>query len=771
MVSHFGWINRFLLKRLNKNSFLPLKHLEETKEKAKNSPIVYVLVKPNHLDYLMLNFFLLEHQLPLVQFSNNVFFLHFQNPIKLLRRLPKALNRLFFLSKTTQTQLEIQTMLNTLDHFHAVCLFLHLKTKDDNKAFWEALLLLAKNKSIELVPVHVGWTRNPGKIEKSSVDSVFKEYRIPTILNKLFLLFDPASKLYIHMGRPIQLRNFVQQEASKSIDVQSKILRRTLATHFFQSKKIYVGPPLHERRRVIRSILASPGLHNCINQLVKIKKKSHDFFYKKANNILDEMVSNYKPIVIKAAFFMVHLISKKLFDGVHIDENTVQQIRQAMAKGPVIFLPTHKSHMDYLLLSYMFYKNNMPPPHIAAGINLSFFPMGFLFRATGAYFIRRSFSGDVLYSKLLFLYVQWLMRKGFSQEFFIEGGRSRTGKILSPKLGLLSIEIDAFRSSLVEEVTLLPLAITYGRVPEERAYKQEQRGLGKKKESFFGLFQSLYILNRNYARAYITSSKTIGLKERFNKFKNDDDRTLKEDIDLLSNDVAKAMAKGVIVTPTSLLSLVLLNHLEPLSLDKIQDESAWMIRHLKERQVLMAPEILNDPDVCEKTLKFFEKIRWIKKSGAVFEVLAKHRLTLNYHKNTMLHHLLAPHVDWINNLNDIHPNTKQLCLQILNNEFVSFKIDQEHKHSIKDHTLHRSFSNTYQVYMEVAQMIHKGLNVDEMDRKNLKIISQQLNASDFEEALTPSRIALAVDFYQKNKLDALSLSVWISELSRVQFKS
>ena len=154
-----------------------------------------------------------------------------------------------------------------------------------------------------------------------------------------------------------------------------------------------------------------------------------------------------------------------------------------MKQHPVVLVPCHRSHFDYVILSYIFHLNYMSPPHIAAGINLSFWPLGPLFRGAGAYFIRRSFDDNELYKAVFRSYLKFLIREGYTQEFFIEGGRSRTGKILTPKLGMLSAVVDAFTQGVRRDLYLVPVSIHYGRVVEEEAYQRELDGAEKEPES------------------------------------------------------------------------------------------------------------------------------------------------------------------------------------------------------------------------------------------------------------------------------------------------
>ena len=186
-------------------------------------------------------------------------------------------------------------------------------------------------------------------------------------------------------------------------------------------------------------------------------------------------------------------------------------MRQAANRGGLVLCPSHKSHIDYLILSKVLYDAGMTPPHIAAGANLSFFPLGPIFRSSGAFFLRRSFKGDKLYGAVFRAYVKRLMHDGFSQEFFIEGGRSRTGKVLAPKLGLLSMEVDAWLEGASQDVSFVPIAIDYEKLVEGKDYASELAGGEKKKENIWSLLEARKILRSRHGRIYVQFDRPIPL--------------------------------------------------------------------------------------------------------------------------------------------------------------------------------------------------------------------------------------------------------------------
>jgi glycerol-3-phosphate O-acyltransferase len=207
-----------------------------------------------------------------------------------------------------------------------------------------------------------------------------------------------------------------------------------------------------------------------------------------------------------------------MFDGVTINNNALNKVKRLALKGPLVLIPCHKSHIDYLILSYLLYHNNMPVPLVAAGKNLSFWPMGPLFRSGGAFFIRRTFRGAVLYSKVFVEYIHRLLEEGYNIEQFIEGGRSRTGKLLMPKLGLLSILLNAYKNGACEDMIIVPIYIGYDRVLEENSYLQELEGGKKEPETLKGVLKARKFLKKRYGKIYIQFDDSISMNELITKF-------------------------------------------------------------------------------------------------------------------------------------------------------------------------------------------------------------------------------------------------------------
>ena len=191
-----------------------------------------------------------------------------------------------------------------------------------------------------------------------------------------------------------------------------------------------------------------------------------DAVLKEAEKDLKEIASRFDPAFVQLARPLLAAAFHRLYTSVEVDEAGLAAMKRAATDAPIVLCPSHKSHIDYLVLSWLLYENGMTPPHIAAGINLAFWPFGSIARRGGAFFIRRKVKGDRIYTAVLRAYVKHLLRDRFPQEFYVEGGRSRTGKLLSPKTGLVSMEVVAWLDGAADDVVFVPIAVDYEKLIE-----------------------------------------------------------------------------------------------------------------------------------------------------------------------------------------------------------------------------------------------------------------------------------------------------------------
>jgi glycerol-3-phosphate O-acyltransferase len=316
-------------------------------------------------------------------------------------------------------------------------------------------------------------------------------------------------------------------------------------------------------------IIKSPRLQGIIRDLAGEGEKERLVLTNRAYGMLRELESQPEAGVIRALDVALDTIVNRIYDGVEVDQEGLERVRAAAKRGTLVLLPSHKSHLDYLMLSFVFYHANLQLPLIAAGDNLSFFPLGLVLRRGGAFFIRRSFSGDRLYGSVVDAYVRRLIREGYSIEFFLEGGRSRTGKLLPPKLGLLNMVVEAALAVPNKELFFVPVSIGYDRLVEGSSYVRELTGGEKLEEDARGLLKTTGVLRGRYGRLNIQFGEILSLWDiRANGDAPSSDRRgaamhpakRRALVTRLAHRVMAEINRATAVTPGAVVATALLNH-------------------------------------------------------------------------------------------------------------------------------------------------------------------------------------------------------------------
>ena len=394
----------------------------------------------------------------------------------------------------------------------------------------------------------------------------------------------------------------------------------------------------------------------CSYQKVKehLEKKPED--KEKIKEYLNEIRGGYSK---KAVHMLESFLDKtfvKLYDGVNLHLPEGFSLEETLKDYHVVLCPNHQSHADYIAIQYVLYKNFKLPVYIAAGINLNIFPIGGIFKKCGAFFIRRKFTNNVY--KIAFQgYIYYLLKTDKVVEFFFEGGRTRTGKLLSPKYGLFSMILDAHSHFGEDKKPLMfvPVSIAHEFIPEERAHAKELSGAKKEKEKPTQLLKLFQLFKKKLGTVHIRLSKGIVIPEV-----GDD---LKEDTQNIAFDVFRAVGKNMPVTPSSLLSLILLdNPSGVLTWKQILTRAQEILDYCKHMNIQMTDSLFagEAESALRMAMDMFlsnNKVQLIKRerlNQVFYSVLPEARVHLLYHKNMIVHHFFVPAVmnaTWFNIFN------------------------------------------------------------------------------------------------------------------------
>ncbi|WP_394212402.1 glycerol-3-phosphate 1-O-acyltransferase PlsB [Enterovibrio calviensis] len=453
-------------------------------------PMVYVLPFRSHTDLLTLRSICLQLGLP--------------DPLEPLELGGKSLQRYVFVSEGKR-------------------LFSHGDpVPEESIALFTELLELHKRDSeldIQLIPASVVWDRNPGNESRPVAASL----KAMNSLQKFYTILTLGRDSMVRLSSPVSLR-FMADKHGTDTTIANK-LARVAKIHFSRQKMAASGPNLPNRQALFKRLLASKAIDKVVQDEAESRDVPVEKVRKEAIDMMEEIAADFSPSLIRYADRLLTWLWNKLYQGINI--NNAERVRQLAQDGhEIVYVPCHRSHMDYVLLSYTLYKEGLVPPHIAAGVNLNFFPAGPIFRRGGAFFLRRTFKGNRLYSTVFREYLAELFAKGYSVEYFSEGGRSRTGRLLPAKTGMLAMTIQAMLRGLKRPVTLVPVYIGYEHVMEVSTYAKELQGKRKESENFgqvLGILRKL----RNYGKGYVNFGEPI----QVNQFLNEKAPNWHQDID------------------------------------------------------------------------------------------------------------------------------------------------------------------------------------------------------------------------------------------------
>lgn len=400
--------------------------------------------------------------------------------------------------------------------------------------------------SIFLFPHLIFWNRNP---ERSN--SILKSKA--TGNKGLFSsLITSATPSYVKIMNPFDIKSIIEDNPDLNSFETALLLRDKLIEAYQQEKRIILGPVLRSKNEMMEKILYHPNVLKKIDELSNGNTKKQYKLKKKAYGYYKEIAADFSIKYVHFWEIVLNWMFKKIFSGINYNKQSLEKIREASSKGPVVLVPCHKSHMDYLILSYIFYNNKITPPHIAAGVNLSFFPVGSLFRHSGAFFIRRSFKGLNLYPVVFKQYLKNMVHEKYFIEFFIEGGRTRTGRLMSPKLGMMNYLVEAVDEGYSDDMVFMPISINYDRVLEENSYVKELKGKNKKKESVGGVLKSRKMLKRDYGNVYVEVGDYFTLKDIEAESEKD------ERVQKISDQIIKNIGQVISVNQVSLATSAML---------------------------------------------------------------------------------------------------------------------------------------------------------------------------------------------------------------------
>jgi glycerol-3-phosphate O-acyltransferase len=361
---------------------------------------------------------------------------------------------------------------------------------------------------VDFLPVAIFWGRAPRK-EASLWRLLFAEdWVLVGRFRKFLSVLVNGRNTLVHFGEPLRLRDAVQEGMSEQRSVR-RVLRH-LRTGLRAQRASTIGPDLSHRRTMVTQLLKTADVRAAVRREMQVRGLKRRAALLAARKHAVEIAANYSEAFIRFMSTLLGWLWNRLYDGVDFEH--VENLNEIGDGAEIIYVPCHRSHMDYLLLSYVIYHKGFAVPHVAGGINLNLPVIGRFLRMGGAFFMRRTFKGDALYAVVFAKYLGFMMARGHSLEYFIEGGRSRTGRLLPPRTGMLSMTVRAYLKDPTRQVVFMPVYFGYERIVEGRTYIGELSGRPKEKESVFGLLRAtLAVLRSKLGRVHVNLGQPIAL--------------------------------------------------------------------------------------------------------------------------------------------------------------------------------------------------------------------------------------------------------------------
>ncbi len=525
MTPRFGRLARAFGRRFFQEFRFEPGDVERLRELERRGAVVYVMRYGSRLDYFLWNWLFLQTGLRLSTFANGIRFYYY-------RPLPEAV-RLLVRGVAARLRRGYQGMRALgLAHARAVLatrgsMFLFLRTDKigsrlrptrqgalatgrSEADFLEGIVdaTFESARPVFLVPLALFWSKGP-RAKGRFLNLFYGAPERPTDTGKVASFLWNYKNLAVRVGTPIDLDAFVGERRAVGPSVTARKVRRALMIFLRREEKPVAGAALRPLARVEELVLADPEVRRAIAAEAAMGARGEDKVARRAQRCLREIAAAPSSTMLAALDVLVTRILGRLFERIEV--HGLEKIVEAAKLHPLVLIPCHRSHIDYVILSWLFYENHLVPPLVAAGINLAFWPLGAIFRRAGAYFLRRTFEGDRLYATVFRAYVQQLLRDGATQEFFIEGTRSRTGRTLPPRLGMLGMVLAAYARGVRSDVQLVPIGLSYERVVEEASLTEERRGARKARENLGALLRARRVLERRFGTVVVRFGEPISL--------------------------------------------------------------------------------------------------------------------------------------------------------------------------------------------------------------------------------------------------------------------
>jgi len=504
---------------------------------------------------------------------------------------------------------------------------------------------------IRLVPVGIFWGRPVAK-QRHWLAVLFAEsWRIAGRIRKFFAIAIHGRHTLVKFSEPVSFRASIDHHKTDAENLDA--MQALLVHRLHELRTATLGPDISHRRTLINDLMHNTDVRLAVKARQESDRLSDYRAAVLARRYLYEIVADCTTVTIQILQRVLTAFWNKFYAGIaiyHCDE-----LKRLALTHSIVYVPCHRSHIDYLLLSYVIHQQGLAIPYIAAGKNLNLPIIGSILRGAGAFFIRRSFKGNRLYATLLFEYMAKLIGKGIPIEYFIEGGRSRTGRLLKPKPGMLAMTVRGFLKYRGKPLVFIPVHIGYEKMIEGKAYVAELLGSKKKKESLSSALKSMVNIRGEYGQVTTNFGEPVFLSRLLDENHapwaddvfHDDDRPpwLTRTVSQLADAIMIEINRAASVNATNLVSVVVVaspgGYVDAQEMADQITLYAGLIGHMR-----YANRLVVTPLSGQEQIDRVESLGLVKRRrhpfGDIIYAEKRSIAALNYYRNNILHLLALP---------------------------------------------------------------------------------------------------------------------------------
>ena len=494
-----------------------------------------------------------------------------------------------------------------------------------------------------LIPVSIYWGHQPDRALSLWKVLLSDQWASTSKFRKILCIALTRRHILVHFGDPLDVDELTNDLPSAAL--KTKRIHRLLRRHFKSQKQSIIGPDLSHRRTLLDELLAAPAVDAAIMTVAEASERPRHRVAAQAYRYASEIASDQSYRVIRFFSIILTWLWNRLYNGIEVSH--LERVRAVSDNAEIVYVPCHRSHIDYLLLSYVLYHNGLALPHIAAGINLNLFLVGPLLRRAGAFFMRRSFKEDLLYKAVFDEYIHLLLSKGYSLEYFVEGGRSRTGGMLTPRPGMINMTLRGYYRDHHRDIQFVPVYFSYERVLEISSYLDERKGHQKKTESLRDLFGVFRYFKLDFGQVSVNFGEPISLEQFLSNRVDSDLEKIEPDKHKaicreLGHHIVQGINAAIPVNPTQILATLFVHagHLE-IPEERLRRQLRFLTTLIEADQISSIFD-QSDAQIIDYFLSTSGAERQLRDGEPMITITPGGLIDMRYYSNSVTHLFVLP---------------------------------------------------------------------------------------------------------------------------------